>query len=98
MTKGFLEGVGGALELSTEGGAVRPWNAAKAEGVRDVASAGGGRPVTLASRVRNQRRRVNIPRIDPSVLRRFENCSATDIIAYIVSQCFRISVGFLGRR
>ncbi len=30
----------------------RPWKEANAEGVRDVASAGGGRPVTLARRVR----------------------------------------------
>lgn len=78
--KGFFEGVGGMLGFIDEG-AVRPWKEANAEGVSDVASAGGGRPVTLAKRVRNQRRRVNMPRIEPRVLRRLENCSATDIIA-----------------
>jgi hypothetical protein len=54
---------------------------AKAEGVRDVASAGGGRPVILATRVRSQRRRVKMPRTEPRVLRRLPNCSATETIA-----------------
>ena len=54
---------------------------AKAEGVRDVASAGGGRPVSLARRVRSQRRMVKIPRTEPRVLRRLPNCSATETIA-----------------
>ena len=35
-----------------EDGEERPWKEAKAEGVRDVASAGGGRPVTFANSVR----------------------------------------------
>lgn len=74
--KGFLEGEG---EFVADGG--KPRNDAKAEGVREVASAGGGRPATLANKVRSQRRIVNMPRIDPSVFRRFVNCSATEIIA-----------------
>ena len=73
-----MEGLGGALE-GEEGES--PWNEAKADGVRDVASAGGGRPVILAKRVRSQRRRVKMPRIEPRVVRRFANCSATEIIA-----------------
>lgn len=83
ITKGFLDGVGGELGLfaADEEGEVRPWKEAKAEGVRDVASAGGGRPVIFARRVRSQRRRVKMPRIEPRVLRRLENCSATEIIA-----------------
>lgn len=59
----------------------RPRKAAKAEGVSDVASAGGGRPVSLAKRVRNQRKRVKMPRMEPMVLRRLANCSATETIA-----------------
>ncbi len=64
-----------------EEGGERPWKAAKAEGVSAVASAGGGRPVILARRVRSQRRRVKMPRIEPRVFRRFPNCSATEIMA-----------------
>ncbi len=59
----------------------RPRKEAKAEGVREVASAGGGRPVILAKKVRSHRRIVKIPRIEPRVLRRFANCSATEIMA-----------------
>lgn len=51
MRKGFLDGVGWPLGRR-EGEEERPWKEAKAEGVRDVASAGGGRPVILARRVR----------------------------------------------
>ena len=80
--KGFLEGRGGeAGEPSGFGGGVRPWKAKNAEGVRDVASAGGGRPVTRARRVRSQRRRVKMPRMEPRVCRREDNCSATDTMA-----------------
>lgn len=81
MTNGFFEGVGGALGVLADDGEVRPWKEAKAEGVREVASAGGGRPVIFASKVRSQRRRVKMPRMEPRVLRRLENCSATEIIA-----------------
>lgn len=81
--KGFREGDGDGEDddefEAEEGG--RPRKDAKAEGVREVASAGGGRPVIFANRVCNQRRTVKIPRIEPSVLRRFVNCSATAIIA-----------------
>ncbi len=59
----------------------RPWKAAKADGVSAVASAGGGRPVILARRVRSQRSKVKMPRIEPRVFRRFPNCSATEIMA-----------------
>lgn len=86
--KGFLEGdAEGELCGAEEGG--RPRNDAKAEGVIEVASAGGGRPVTFANKVRNHRRIVNMPRIEPRVLRRFVNCSATAIIAQVkrVSDC-----------
>lgn len=79
---GFLDGEGGDdVELfeAEEGG--RPRKDAKAEGVREVASAGGGRPVTFANKVFSQRRTVKMPRMEPSVLRRFVNCSATAIIA-----------------
>lgn len=54
---------------------------AKEAGVRAVASAGGGRPVRRARRVRAQRRRVKMPRREPRVERRVENCSATAIMA-----------------
>ena len=80
--KGFLEGDGdGDVELfgAEDGG--RPRKDAKAEGVREVASAGGGRPVIFANKVCNHRRTVKMPRIEPSVLRRFVNCSATATIA-----------------
>ncbi len=76
--KGLREGVVGALGWF-EG--VRPWKEAKAEGVREVASTGGGRPVILARRVRRWRRRVKMPRMEPRVVRRVENCSATETIA-----------------
>lgn len=59
----------------------RPRKAAKAEGVSDVASAGGGRPVILAKSVRSQRKRAKMPRMEPMVLRRLANCSATETIA-----------------
>ena len=80
ITKGLREGVGTPLGFEGEG-AESPWKEAKADGVSAVASAGGGRPVILAIRVRIQRRRVKIPRIEPRVLRRLENCSATETIA-----------------
>lgn len=88
--KGFLEGRGGAGEPSGRTPAPgpveeRPWKAAKAAGVRAMASAGGGRPVILARRVRSQRRRVKMPKMEPSVLRRLPNCSATEIIAVVWS-------------
>lgn len=72
---------------------MRPWKDAKAEGVRDVASAGGGRPVIFAKIVRVQRRRVKMPRIEPRVLRRFENCSATEIIAAVHDQHVPLRLG-----
>lgn len=78
--KGFLLGRG-ADDGEPSGRNLRPSKAAKAEGVRAVASAGGGRPVIFAKRVRSQRRTVKIPRMDPRVLRRLPNCSATDTIA-----------------
>lgn len=92
MTKGLREGVGGAPGWEEEG-EVRPWKEANAEGVREVASAGGGRPVIFARRVRNQRRRVNIPRMEPRVLRRLENCSATETIAGVRSALNLILAG-----
>ena len=52
IRKGFLEGAGWPLGKSEAEEEERPWKAAKAEGVREEASAGVGRPVTLASRVR----------------------------------------------
>lgn len=54
---GFFDGLGGAGEPSGRvAGELRPWiNAAKAAGVREVASAGGGRPVILAINVLNHR-------------------------------------------
>jgi hypothetical protein len=87
MMKGFLEGLGGAGLPSgrVAGSGLRPpdMNEAKFVGVRAVASAGGGRPVTFAISVRIQRRMVNIPRTEPRVFRRFPNCSATETIAVI---------------
>ena len=83
MRKGFFEGVGWPLGRREGEGEDRPWKEAKAEGVREVASAGGGLPVILAKSVRIQRRMVNIPRMEPSVVRRLENCSATDTIAVV---------------
>ena len=81
MRNGFFDGVDWPLGRSEGDDEVRPWKVANAEGVREVASAGGGRPVNLAKRVRRYRRRVKMPRMDPRVLRRFENCSATETIA-----------------
>lgn len=82
--KGFLLGRGGEAG-EPSGRNFRPSKEAKALGVRDIASAGGGRPVIFASRLRSQRRMVNIPRIEPRVFRRLPNCSATDTMAVIVS-------------
>ncbi len=82
---GFLLGRGG-LTGEPSGRNFLPSNLAKALGVSDVASAGGGRPVSLANKVLIQRRMANIPSIDPSVFLRFPNCSATDTIAATVSQ------------
>lgn len=76
--KGFLDGAGGDEDVE---GLERPRKDANAAGVSEVASTGGGRPVILAKRVRSQRRMVNMPRMEPRVLRRFVNCSATEIIA-----------------
>ena len=81
IKNGFFEGVGWPFGRREGPDGDSPWNDANAEGVRDVASAGGGRPVTLARTVRSQRRRVKIPSMDPSVVRRVENCSATCTIA-----------------
>lgn len=63
------------------GGSGKPANFAKFEGVREVASAGGGRPVILARSVRIHRRRVKIPKMLPRVVFRVENCSATETMA-----------------
>ena len=52
MRKGFFEGVGWPFGNSEGDEEERPCQEAKAEGVREVASAGGGRPVILATRVR----------------------------------------------
>ena len=79
--KGFLLGLGAAGATVPSGKSFRPSNEAKALGVRDVASAGGGRPVILAYSVRSHLMIVKIPSIDPSVFRKFPNCSATDTIA-----------------
>ena len=64
-------------------GAALLWErkAEKEAGVRAVASAGGGRPRSLARRVRSQRSRAKMPSMEPRVVRRCENCSATDIMA-----------------
>lgn len=78
--KGLREGEGEDDWFGAEEGG-RPRNDANADGVREVASAGGGRPLTLAIKVRSHRRMVNMPRIEPSVFRRFVNCSATETIA-----------------
>lgn len=81
--KGFLEGLAGTGVPSGRVVGVRPpdMKDAKFEGVRAVASAGGGRPVTLASNVLIHRRMVKIPSMEPSVLRKLPNCSATETIA-----------------
>lgn len=82
--KGFRDGAGVLLGFEEEGEDERPWKEANAEGVKAVASAGGGRPVIFAMRVRAQRRRVKMPRMEPSVLRKLENCSATETIAVMM--------------
>ncbi len=51
MRNGFFEGVGWPFGNRGDEDE-RPWKEAKADGVRDAASAGGGRPVILARRVR----------------------------------------------
>lgn len=79
---GFLEGFGavGAPSIA------RPEKAAKLAGVKSPDDAGSGRPVSFAMAVRIHRIIVNIPRTEPSVCRRFPNCSATETIAtHIVS-------------
>ena len=80
---GFLEGRGGAGEPSgrVAGPEPLPENAAKAEGVRAAASAGGGRPVSFANSVLSHLIMANIPSTEPRVSRRLPNCSATDTIA-----------------
>lgn len=87
MKNGFLEGLGGAGEPSGRLAGERPlMNEAKAAGVKAVASAGGGRPVSLEINVRNHLMMAKIPRAEPRVLRRFPNCSATETIAIETSQ------------
>ena len=81
MTKGLREGVAGVPGCELRDEEVRPWKEANADGVSEAASTGGGRPVIFARRVRIQRRMVKMPRMEPRVLRRLENCSATDTIA-----------------
>ena len=83
---GFFEGRGGRGEPSGRVVGARPpfMKEANAVGVSDVASAGGGRPVNLATSVRIQRRMVKMPSIEPRVLRRLPNCSATETIAVTV--------------
>lgn len=81
---GFLLGRGG-LAGEPSGRNFRPSKDAKALGVSDVASAGGGRPVNFANNVRSHLRMVNIPSIDPRVFLKLPNCSATDTIAITVS-------------
>lgn len=51
-----------------------------------VASAGGGRPVSLARSVLSHRIKVKMPRIEPRVVLRFENWSATETMAINVSK------------
>lgn len=58
---GFFEGragIGLPSAPNVPGGGVTPEKAKKFEGVSAVASAGGGRPESLARRVRAQRMRV----------------------------------------
>jgi hypothetical protein len=83
MKKGFFEGLGGAGEPSgSVAGAERPCiKAAKADGVSEAASAGGGRPVIFAINVLNHLIIVKIPKADPRVFRKFPNCSATETMA-----------------
>ena len=77
MRNGFFDGVGWPLGRREGDEDESPWKEANADGVRDVASAGGGRPVIFAKSVLSHRRRANIPRMEPRVVRRLENCSAT---------------------
>lgn len=86
---GFLLGRGGLTGVPS-GRNFFPSNFAKALGVKAVASAGGGRPVSLAKRVLIHRSIANMPRIDPSVFLRLPNCSATDTIATIVSNAMSV--------
>ena len=82
---GFLDGRGGVGEPSGSVVGVRARlpdrKDAKAAGVREAASAGGGRPVILANRVRIHRIMAKIPRTEPRVLRRLPNCSAIETMA-----------------
>ena len=91
---GFFEGFGGRGEPSGRVVGVRPPDRkeAKLVGVRAVASAGGGRPVSFAMRVRIQRRRVKMPSMEPSVLRKLPNCSATETMAVTLSVPSPISI------
>ena len=52
MRKGFFEGAGWPSGVREGEEEERPWKEAKAEGVSEVASAGGGRPVIFAKMVR----------------------------------------------
>lgn len=83
MKNGFLDGFGGAgvPSGSVTDGDCPLIKAAKADGVRAVASAGGGRPVILATNVLNHRISVKIPSAEPRVFRKFPNCSATETMA-----------------
>ena len=67
--KGFRDGRGGAGDPSGSiAGPLPPETKCEnAAGVRDVASAGGGRPVNFAVRVRIHRSSVYIPSIEPRV-------------------------------
>lgn len=75
--KGFFDGFAGAGEPS----GIRPVKAAKLAGVRSLELAGSGLPVSFAIAVRIHRITVYIPKTEPSVCRRFPNCSATDTMA-----------------
>lgn len=84
--KGLRDGRGGAVvpSGSTVGPAlpsVRDKKEAKEDAFNEAASAGGGRPVIFANSVRSQRRRVKTPNTEPSVSRKFPNCSATETMA-----------------
>ena len=78
--KGFFDGLGGRGDPSGRVVGL-PANFANADGVNEVASAGGGRPVTFAINVLIHLIKVKIPKTDPKVSRKFENCSATETIA-----------------
>lgn len=81
--KGFLLARGGEGEPSGS----FPLNCAKFMGVSSLELAGGGRPVSFAMAVRIQRSTVNMPSTEPSVDRRFPNCSATETMASNESVC-----------